>query len=95
MKFLNRRTLLLALATAWLFQADVLARPGGGPYEIRSTVIGGGGSVIAGGDYELDSTIGQPATATLEGGQYRLFSGFWAPANGEVSDIIFRNGFEP
>jgi hypothetical protein len=71
------------------------AQSSGGPYDIKSVVIAGGGSPIAGGPFQITSTLGQAATNTLSGAGFVIVDGFWAPVGGaSVGDLIFANGFE-
>ena len=75
---MNTRTIAatcLALAGA----APTALAQSGGPYEITSWTIDGGGIINASaGAYTLSGTIGQPdAGPTLSAGNYDLSGGFW------------------
>jgi hypothetical protein len=57
--------------------ASVMAQSGG-PYELTSwTVDGGGETLSTGGGYSLAGTAGQPDAGLLSGGGYTLGGGFW------------------
>lgn len=49
----------------------------GGPYELRWSIIDGGGGRSAGGQYVLTGTIGQPDAAYSSSEKYELLGGFW------------------
>jgi len=49
----------------------------GGPYELRWSIIDGGGGRSAGGQYVLTGTIGQPDAKNSGGDNYELLGGFW------------------
>jgi hypothetical protein len=55
----------------------------GGPYEIVSYTIDGGGTTeTSGGAFSMGATIGQhDAGVTMSGGPYTLTGGFWATVN--------------
>ncbi|MCA9303304.1 MAG: hypothetical protein KC996_04205 [Phycisphaerales bacterium] len=71
---------ILGIFAMW---ASPAAAQSGGPYEIVSYTIDGGGTTNAsGGVYDLGGTIGQPdAGMTMTGGSYSLTGGFWATVN--------------
>ncbi|MBV6494999.1 MAG: carboxypeptidase regulatory-like domain-containing protein [Acidobacteria bacterium ACB1] len=51
-----------------------------GTYEIRRSVIAGGGRDIDGGSYRIRGTIGQSSADSFFGpGNYEMTAGFWAP----------------
>ncbi len=60
------------------------AAQSGGPYEIVSYTIDGGGAMGAtGGVFEMSGTIGQPdAGAPMVGGAFELTGGFWPTVGG-------------
>ena len=50
----------------------------GGTYEIKQSVIAGGGAGSSGGAFGLEGTIGQAAASSIiSGGVYALQGGFW------------------
>ena len=50
----------------------------GGNFEIKKSVIAGGGDKSTGGTFEMTGTIGQPVAGTNStGGDFELRSGFW------------------
>jgi hypothetical protein len=57
--------------------ADLSAQSGG-TFEIRQSVIAGGGE-SSGGTFSVAGTSGQAMANTLSGSQYSLRSGFWQP----------------
>lgn len=64
---------------AVLFSLNMVAQSGG-PYEIKSSVIGGGGGSSSGGTFSIDGTIGQAAAGgPATGSPYSVNSGFWVP----------------
>jgi len=71
---------ILGLFALW---ASPAVAQSGGPYEIVSYTIDGGGTTSAtGGAYSMGGTIGQPdAGQTMTGGPYSLTGGFWATVN--------------
>ena len=85
----------VAFVIATIVLADAAAQSGGGPYRIDPVAIAAGGGPVTGAGFQLSSTLGQTAASTLSGGQYRMFDGFWNPVGGAISDVIFRNGFDP
>lgn len=88
------RPIWIVPALAMLFAADAGSQTGGS-FGIAPAAIAGGGGPIAGGSFALTGTLGQPATSILSGGSFRMFDGFWSPVGLAVSDVIFRNGFDP
>jgi len=82
---MNRVILFTVLLLAGLTSAA--KAQSGGPYEITSWTIDGGGVVNAtGGSYTLSGTIGQPdAGPRLSGGAFDLDGGFWPAAIEVVS----------
>jgi len=68
---------ILCLFAVW---ASPAAAQSGGPYEIVSYTIDGGGTTSStGGAFTLGGTIGQPdAGQTMTGGSFELTGGFWA-----------------
>jgi HYR domain-containing protein/PKD domain-containing protein len=50
----------------------------GGSYNIRQSVIAGGGGVSASGSLRIEGTIGQNVAGTSQGARFVLVSGFWA-----------------
>jgi hypothetical protein len=75
---------LLAVAAFMMFSVAPAAAQSGGPYEIVSyTIDGGGATSVSGGAFELGGTIGQPdASETMLGGSFELTGGFWATVSG-------------
>tara|TARA_R110000782_G_scaffold12913_5_gene38259 strand:+ start:2125 stop:2547 length:423 start_codon:yes stop_codon:yes gene_type:complete len=75
---MNTRSLSAACLVLSVGAPAALAQSGG-PYEITSWTIDGGGITnAAGGAYTLSGTIGQPdAGPTLSAGSYDLSGGFW------------------
>ena len=94
MKRKSTRAAPAALLLGVASMAQAAAQSSGGPYDIKSSVIAGGGSPIAGGNFQITSTLGQAATSTLSGAGFVIVDGFWAPVGGLGSDLIFANGFE-
>ncbi|MEM1091205.1 MAG: hypothetical protein AAGI67_12550 [Pseudomonadota bacterium] len=95
---MNKRSALrhlsaLLLAGGTVLAAGALAQTGGG-FEIRRSVIAGGGGQGAGGDFVLTGTAGQPATQESAGGDFTVRAGFWAQENVVRPELIFANGFE-
>jgi hypothetical protein len=82
---MNRLFLFTMLLLAGL--ASAARAQSGGPYEITSWTIDGGGVVNAtGGSYTLSGTIGQPdAGPRQSGGAFDLDGGFWPAAIEVVS----------
>ena len=90
---LSPRSALALLLAALAISAEVSSAQ---PYEISSSVIGGGSS-STGGPYVLNATIGQPDTAFLEGGHYQLLGGFLdapliIPISGGPTLTLLRSG---
>lgn len=94
MKRTSTRAALIALALNAAFATVGHAQSSGGPYEIKASVIAGGGSPIAGGSFQITSTIGQAATTTLSGAGFVVVDGYWAPVGSLIGDLIFANGFD-
>ncbi|MEM7704391.1 MAG: hypothetical protein AAF358_02505 [Pseudomonadota bacterium] len=93
-QFSFKRTRRGKLACAAVFVAcGALAQSGGG-FDIRRSVIAGGGGQAAGGDFSLTGTAGQPATQESAGGDFVVRAGFWAQENVVRPELIFANGFE-
>jgi hypothetical protein len=74
---MNTRT--QAVCLAMMAASPAALAQSGGPYEITSWTIDGGGiSNASGGPYTLSGTIGQTdAGPTLSAGSYDLSGGFW------------------
>ena len=49
-------------------------------YQIRASVVGGGGGVISGSTYRISSTAGQTFIGSIQSSNYRKQVGFWRPA---------------
>jgi hypothetical protein len=86
----NTRTrsiqMLAAAITLCLLAVSFVTSQSGGPYTIKSSVIGAGGH-SSGGTYQLSGTIGQFGIGTtMASGPYSLGGGFWhTVASGETS----------
>lgn len=57
----------------------------GGSYEIKPSVIAGGGARLSGGTFTTDGTIGQSVLGASSGGTFSLDAGFWNGALGCLS----------
>ena len=54
----------------------------GGTFEIKKSVIAGGGETSSGGSFSLSGTVGQPLAGSVStGGSFAVESGFWAEGN--------------
>ncbi|HEX6186728.1 MAG TPA: hypothetical protein VFZ40_01500 [Pyrinomonadaceae bacterium] len=81
----SRSLLSAALRILWAFALVVYSTAGamaqqGGSYEIKQSVIAGGGGNSNGGSYQLTGTTGQPALGSSSGGFFALLWGFWPDA---------------
>jgi hypothetical protein len=76
-------SMMLGVLAMMMFSTDPAAAQSGGPFEIVSyTIDGGGVTSTTGGVFELGGTIGQPdASDTMSGGDFELTGGFWATVN--------------
>jgi hypothetical protein len=88
------KAVAVALGFGVIACGSVAAQSSGGPYQIQSAVVAGGGGPIAGGTYQITGTFGQPATTILTGAGYTIFGGFWGPVGGFQVDSIFANDFD-
>lgn len=59
----------------------------GGGYNLRSTVIAGGGGTSSGGSYNKTGTIGQGVLGASSGGAFTIKGGFWAGVQGACPAI--------
>jgi hypothetical protein len=74
--------IVVALATIAALAPASFAQSGG-PYELRSSTIDGGGvTAAAGGAYQVGATVGQPDAGAASGGSYLLSGGFWVGISG-------------
>lgn len=69
--------------------------PAGNGYVLLSSTIDNGGGTSTGGDFVLQGTAGQPDAhvPAATGGEFVLSGGFWARIT-EISELIFKDGFE-
>jgi hypothetical protein len=75
--FSKRLQLICVFAYLFLI-ANIVHPQSGGPFEIKESVIGGGGNSSVGDDFALDSTSGQAtAGGEVRGGLFSATSGFW------------------
>lgn len=65
-------------------------------FELRGTVIAGGGgsSRSAQGCFALDGTIAETAAGVSNGGEFAARAGFWGGAGSHRRDSVFRDPFE-
>ncbi|MEM6574621.1 MAG: hypothetical protein AAF552_09280 [Pseudomonadota bacterium] len=70
------------------------AQISGGPFEMRRSVMAGGGGLSTGGEFALEGTIAQPAVGTSFDGPYELSGGFWQGDSSSRPVLIFRDSYE-
>ncbi|MEQ1606742.1 MAG: carboxypeptidase-like regulatory domain-containing protein [Pyrinomonadaceae bacterium] len=75
-------SLLVAVASLSAFAQS------GGIFEIKKSVIAGGGGNSVGGIFELDGTIGQSlAGVSSTGGEFQLTGGFWGGSAAPIVNV--------
>lgn len=72
-----------AISVAMMLLLPAVAMPqAGGTFEIKKSVIAGGGQTSSGGTFALSGTVGQPLAGSVSsGGNFSIESGFWAEGN--------------
>src|SRR5512132_4386858 len=73
----RRLPLVIAALTLLTTFAPVVFLQQGGQYEIKPSVIAGGGGSSTGSTLSLSGTIGQATLGTSSGGTFSLSGGFW------------------
>jgi hypothetical protein len=75
----KHRVMQIVILVTLLLTVTGAALAAGG-YEVRWSVIGGGGGHTEMGDYRIESTIGQGIAGWTSMGDYELCAGFWCGA---------------
>src|SRR5690349_8619578 len=89
MTYLRSVRVLAILIGLSLLTTSVSAQSGG-TFEIKQSVVAGGGGHNAGGAFNVDSTIGQTtAGAAATGSTFSLSGGFWAGAVAGTRKTLF------
>lgn len=86
------RAITVLLSAAFLTASGPLWS--GPPFELEKSVVGAGGNRAAAVNFVLDSSTGQPVAGRMESGAFVLQAGFWAADTPQVSDLIFKDGYE-
>ena len=90
---MNRKRLLLAMASVTCGTIAAATSPLGADFEIPSFTIDGGGGTSSGGGFELTGIIGQPEAGTSSGGDFELAGGFQpAPAPAPCPEDVNGDG---
>ena len=67
--------------------ATPLFAQSGGNLDLRTNVIGGGGTTSGGGSLQTSGTIGQPSANSSSGGNILIQGGFWQAVRGVASSL--------
>src|SRR5713226_2210312 len=78
-------TLIAILSITWL--ATPVFAQSGGNLDLRTNVIGGGGTTSGGVSLLTTGTIGQPSTGPSNGGNILIQGGFWQAIRGVASSL--------
>src|SRR5712691_8366149 len=77
---------LIAILSITGLATPVFAQSGGN-LDLRTNVIGGGGTTSGGGSLQTTGTIGQPSTGSSNGGNILIQGGFWQAIRGVASSL--------